>query len=327
MKWVIGMLMVSACHRATPASPTRCDDPCLVLTDTAIDQAGSAYQAACSAKPVPDYSACSTASYNRACIAAAHGSISKKDSQLEPVFAAKPWFKPDPAFKLDALSQVEKDNRAALLHSTAKCKSPSVADIELEGGWIHKLPTLAVAPAETYVHDDPSGDHKVTAAQLVAYLSAISANGKQVALDAVLTDGVPTVSNHYYVAGQSDPVPSFARFVEAHSELRVLELEIYSPVDRDNKLVVWHPDGDESGGTGSAMALDEAKMGERTEGQYKMQRQSDPPPPDDGSAAKPYTPPAYHVDTKIWLALDATNAVVAIGAMHAIVTESTDTGR
>jgi hypothetical protein len=327
MKWVLVVLFASACHRATPASSPRCDDPCLFLTDTAIDQAGSAYHAACSAKPVPDYTACSVASYNRACIAAAHGVVSKKDSQLEPVFAAKPWFKKDPAFKLDTLSQVEKDNRAALL-GTAKCKMPNEADLGLALAWVHKLPALAAAPAETYVHDDPTGDHKVTAAQLVAYLSSISANGKQVALDTVFTDGVPTASNHYYVAGQSDPVPSFAKLVEARPELRVLELEIYSPVDRDNKLIAWHPDGaDDSGGTGTAMALDEAKMGEHAEGQYKMQHAADPPAPDDGSAAKPYTPPAYHIDTKIWLALDASNAIAAIGAMHAVVTESTDTGR
>src|ERR1700733_14202911 len=112
---LLAFLLVSNVAAADPAKRAvlKCNEPCLVLTDTPIDHAASVFRAICGVKPNPDYLACRTARYDRVCIAAAHGVVSKQTS-LGAVLAAKAWFQADASFKLDALSDVEKANRKAL---------------------------------------------------------------------------------------------------------------------------------------------------------------------------------------------------------------------
>jgi hypothetical protein len=293
-RMMVVVLSVSSVVAAEPSKRAiaRCNEPCLVLTDTPLDQAASVYRATCGVKPDPDYLACRTARYDRACIAAAHG-VASKQTSLGPVLAAKAWFHADASFKLDALSDVEKANRKALTALENTCEAPTAGDIALAKQWLAALPKLATTPADSYANDSSTTDRKVTAAQLKAYLATIAFDGRNISLADQLAGPYESISNVFYVATELDPyVPSFARAVDARADVRVLFITYNNAFGADGKLKPAEtdvpPPPDESGGTGTAMALDEDRMGKNT----------------------------HVVMTEIWLAYDAKNALVAVGVAH-----------
>ncbi len=291
---VVAVVLVSNLAVAEPSKRAiaRCNEPCLVLTDTPLDHAASVYSATCGVQPKPDYLGCRTARYDRACIAAAHGLASKQTS-LGAVLAAKAWFQADASFKLDALSDVEKANRKALTALENTCEEPSAADVALAKKWLAALPKLATTPADSYANDSSTTDRKVTAAQLKAYLAAIAFDGRTISLADQLAGPYDGMSNVYYVATELDPyVPSLSRVVNARADVRVLLVHFSNAFGVDGKLKPADadvpPPSDESGGTGTAIALDQDKMGKDT----------------------------HVVTTDIWLAYDAKNVLVAVGVAH-----------
>jgi len=149
---------------ATPAplSPkikaARCGEPCLFLVDTSLDKLVDTYKTECGGMQTKDlgFTDCRKLDYMRNCIYAAHGNVYKKNRWK--VLTSKPWYDANPAFKPDAISELERGNVHELHQRGKACKkglSVSGADYERLKKWFAALPKQpAEMPAVIMVEGD-----------------------------------------------------------------------------------------------------------------------------------------------------------------------------
>jgi hypothetical protein len=141
----------------------RCDEPCLFLTDTPIDQVAAAFKTKCAGKADQTASLedCTLVDYTRNCIYAAHGLVYKK-GRWKKMFADKSWYEPhaDVDAKALALSAVEHTNVHELYMRGKACKKHmeiSGADYERIKKWFAALPKPPL-PKVVAHFDNDSGE-------------------------------------------------------------------------------------------------------------------------------------------------------------------------
>lgn len=106
------------------ALPQACDDPCLFLRDTPLDQLGDVYAKTCGRALVPNNKDCGVLDYERNCIYAAHGMRFR--SQKWSAYAKKPWYHLRPAFRSRELSALERANVHELWLRGKACRAHDV---------------------------------------------------------------------------------------------------------------------------------------------------------------------------------------------------------
>lgn len=114
---------VDAGAAANPAD-FACEDPCLMLRDTALDKLPDAYAARCGKPLLPNNKDCGVLDYERNCIYAAHGMRFRKKKWA--VYATKPWYKLRPEFRSKELTQLERDNVHELRLRAHTCRANDV---------------------------------------------------------------------------------------------------------------------------------------------------------------------------------------------------------
>ena len=120
---------------APKVEAARCDEPCLFLVDTPLDQVGERYTHACAGKATtdPGFTDCKQLDYMRNCIYAAHGLVFKKTKWK--VFRGKPWYEPHAEFRAKQISALERANVHELYERGKRCKK----GLHISGGDYDRL--------------------------------------------------------------------------------------------------------------------------------------------------------------------------------------------
>lgn len=160
---------------AAPVASTdrfACDDPCLLLRDTPLDQLGQAFAARCGKPLLPNNQDCGLLDYERNCIYAAHGMRFRKKKWA--VYATRPWYKLRPEFRSRELTQLERDNVHELRLRAQACRANDVhvstADFARIQQWFAGYAKGAPAmPAVALSNED-----RVTGKELTAALRSLN---------------------------------------------------------------------------------------------------------------------------------------------------------
>ncbi|MBA3541519.1 MAG: YARHG domain-containing protein [Deltaproteobacteria bacterium] len=107
-----------------PVLAQRCDEPCLFLTDTPLDQLAEVYQARCGKVLVPDNANCQLLDYQRNCIFAAHGLRFRKAKWK--AYTTRPWYRMRPEFRSSELTALERINVHELKLRARACRHHDV---------------------------------------------------------------------------------------------------------------------------------------------------------------------------------------------------------
>jgi hypothetical protein len=117
----------------------RCDEPCLFLLDTPVDQLGDAFKAACK-KDMPDLqlTSCDKLDQIRKCVFAAHGFVFKQ-KKWKRAYEKKAWYVANPDFRPTQITELERANAVDLDHRAKACKrgiSVAPADADRVRSWL-----------------------------------------------------------------------------------------------------------------------------------------------------------------------------------------------
>ena len=163
---------------ATPAlSPkikaARCGEPCLFLTDTALDKLTETFKAECGGMVTKDlgFDDCKHLDFTRNCIYAAHGLVFKQKKWKQ--FEKKPWYDANADFKAAAISDLERANVHELDQRGKACKKGlhiSGADYERVKQWFAALPKAPMPKVILTGDEEMDTLQKMTSAELVELL-------------------------------------------------------------------------------------------------------------------------------------------------------------